>query len=341
VRSRPYNIHVVLALEVSMKRISFWSAAALCATLAVPALRADVKTREKTTFALEGVMGGLMKRFGGKVANEGLTSTVAVKGNRKSSVNDLTGEIIDLGEEKVYRLDVKKKEYTVKTFADLRAEYEKAKADAEKEAKNAKPEDKQEAEEAGEQLTFDIDVKKTGEKKTIAGYDAEEAIVTITAHEKGKSIEESGGFVLTNDTWLGPKIAALDELMQFQLKFVRAVYGEQFAADMQQMAGVLALYPSYKTMAAQLQTEGQKLQGTPLSTTTVFEAVKSAEQMKESESDSSGGGGLGGMFAKKLLSKNKPQQRAKVFTTTHDLLSIDTSVSPEDLAIPAGYKQKK
>jgi hypothetical protein len=308
VRSRPYNIHVVLALEVSMKRISFWSAAALCATLAVPALRADVKTREKTTFALEGVMGGLMKRFGGKVANEGLTSTVAVKGNRKSSVNDLTGEIIDLGEEKVYRLDVKKKEYTVKTFADLRAEYEKAKADA---------------------------------KKTIAGYDAEEAIVTITAHEKGKPIEESGGFVLTSDTWVGPKIAALDELTQFQLKFVRAVYGEQFAADMQQMAGVLALYPSYKTMAAQMQTEGQKLQGTPLSTTTVFEAVKSAEQMKESESDSSGGGGLGGMFAKKLLSKNKPQQRAKVFTTTHDLLSVDTSVSPEDLAIPAGYKQKK
>ena len=73
----------------------------------------------------------------------------------------------------------------------------------------------------------------------------------------------------------------------------------------------------------------------------MFEAVKSAEQMKESESDSSSGGGLGGRFAKKLLSKNKPQQRAKVFTTTHDLLSVDTSVSPEDLAIPAGYKQKK
>jgi hypothetical protein len=325
-----------------MKRISFWSAATLCAALAVPVLRADVKTREKTTFALEGVMGGLMKRFGGKAANEGLTSTVAVKGDRKSSVNDLTGEIVDLSEEKIYRLDVKKKEYTVKTFADLRAEYEKAKADAEKEAKNAKPEDKQEAEEAGTQLAFDVDVKKTGEKKTIAGYNAEEAIVTITAHEKGKAIEESGGFVLTSDTWLGPKIAALDELAQFQLKFVRAVYGEQFAADMQQMATVLALYPSYKTMATQMQSEGQKLQGTPLSTTVVFEAVKSAEQMKESESDASSGGGLGGMFAKKLMAgKNKPQQRAKVFTTTHDMLSVETSVSPDDLAIPAGYKQKK
>ncbi len=329
-----------------MKRISFWSAATLCAVLAVPVLRADVKTREKTTFALEGVMGGLVKRFGGKVANEGLTSNVAIKGNRKSSINDLNGEIIDLGEEKVYRLDVKKKEYTVKTFAELRAEFEKAKADAEKDAKNAKPEEKPKAEEPTTQtaqMTYDIDVKKTGEKKAIAGYNTEEAIVTVTAHEKGKPIEESGGFVLTSDTWLAPKIAALDELMQFQLKFVRAVYGEQFAADMQQMASVMAMYPSYKTMASQMQTEGQKLQGTSLSTTVVFEAVKSAAEMKETESDtSSGGGGIGGMFAKKLMSgKNKPQQRVKVFTTTHDLLSVDTSVSAEDLAIPAGYKEKK
>jgi hypothetical protein len=327
-----------------MKRIPFWSAAALCAVLAVPVLRADVKTREKTTFALEGVMGGLMKRFGGKVANEGLTSTIAVKGNRMSSINDLNGEIVDLSEQKLYRLDVKKKEYTVKTFAELRAEFEKAKADAEKEAKNAKPEEKPKAaEEPATQMTYDIDVKKTGEKKTIAGYNTEEAIVTVTAHEKGKPIEESGGFVLTNDTWLAPKIAALDERMEFELKFVRAVYGEQFAADMQQMASVLAMYPAYKTMASQMQTQGGKLQGTPLSTTMVFEAVKSAEEMKDAGSDSSSsGGGLGGMFAKKLMSgKNKPQQRVKVFTTTHDLLSVDTSVSAEDLAIPAGYKEKK
>jgi hypothetical protein len=131
--------------------------------------------------------------------------------------------------------------------------------------------------------------------------------------------------------------------MEFELKFVRAVYGEQFAADMQQMASVLAMYPAYKTMASQMQTQGGKLQGTPLSTTMVFEAVKSAEEMKDAGSDSSSsGGGLGGMFAKKLMSgKNKPQQRVKVFTTTHDLLSVDTSVSAEDLAIPAGYKEKK
>jgi len=68
-------------------------AALVCAALAVPALRADVKTREKTTFALEGVMGGLVRTFGGKAAKEGITSDVALKGTRKSSISDVSGQM--------------------------------------------------------------------------------------------------------------------------------------------------------------------------------------------------------------------------------------------------------
>ncbi len=319
-------------------------AALVCAALAVPAVRADVKTREKTTFALEGIMGGIVRTFGGKAAKEGITSDVALKGDRKSSISDVGGQIIDLREQKVYTLDVKKKEYKVQTFAEIRAEFEKAKADAEKQAKDAKPEDKEKADQAAKQMEFEINVKKTGEKKSLAGYDTEEVVVTVTGHEKGKALEESGGFVMTSDMWMAPKIAALDELGQFQLKYMRAVYGESFVADMQQMAAVMAMYPSFKTMATQMQTEGQKMQGTPLSTTVVFEAVKSAEQMKaaDSQKDSGGGGGLGGMLGKKLMgNRAQPTQRTKVMTTTNDMLSVATSVSAADVAMPEGYKEKK
>ncbi len=60
-----------------------------CAAVAVasPSLLADVKTREKTTFSLEGVLGGVVRIFGGRAAREGVESTVAVKGNRKISLN--------------------------------------------------------------------------------------------------------------------------------------------------------------------------------------------------------------------------------------------------------------
>jgi len=319
-------------------------AAVVGTALVVPALRADVKTREKTTFALEGVVGAVVKFVGGKAANEGVTSAVAVKGNRKSSISDLSGQIIDLTEQKVYTLDVKKKEYKVQTFAEIRAAFEKARADAEKNAAKMKEEDKQQADDAAKQLEFDVTVKETGQKKSLAGYDTHEVVVTMTGHEKGKTIDDSGGFVMTSDMWIGPKIAALDELTAFQLKYIKAVYGEAFMADMQQMAGMMAMYPSFKTMATQMETEGRKLQGTPLSTTVTFEAVKSAAQMKEAESQpqSSGGGGIGGMIGKKLMGKPAPpQQRSKLMTTTHDMLSVEAAVSDAEVALPEGYKEKK
>jgi mevalonate kinase len=97
-------------------------------------------------------------------------------------------------------------------------------------------------------------------------------------------------------------------------------------------------------MAETMRTEGRKLQGTAISTTMTFEGVKSAEQMKAaaSQSSGSGGGGLSGMLARRVAgNRGQPQQRSKVLTTTHDMLSIDTTVTSEDVAIPAGFKEKK
>ena len=327
-----------------MKNTFRWSTVALAAVLAAPVLQADVKTRAKTTFALEGMLGGVVRVFGGRAAKEGIESTTAVKGNRKSTMNDTSGQIVDLTEEKVYAVDVKKKEYRVTTFAEMRAQFEKAKAEAEKQAREAKPEEKEQMEEAGRQLEFDFDVKETGARKEIAGYNAREVVLLVTGREKGRALEEGGGFVMTSTMWMGPRLAALDELHQFDLRFARAVYGENFAADMQQMAGMMAMYPSFKTMASRMQAESGKLDGTALSTTVMFESVRSAEQMKAASAPpaSSGGGGLSGMLGRRMLgNRGQPQQRTKVLTTTNDLLSVATTVADADVAIPAGFKEKK
>jgi hypothetical protein len=101
-------------------------------------------------------------------------------------------------------------------------------------------------------------------------------------------------------------------------------------------------------MGEKMQAEGSKLQGTPLETTLTFESVKSAaefkqvQQQQQQQQQSGGGGGIGGMFASKLGPKPGPaEQRSKVMTTTHAVLSLDTTVTPADLAIPAGFKEKK
>ena len=116
-----------------MKRLLISCAIALpLLALAGPAL-AEVKTREKSQIKIEGMIGRMVNMFGGKAAKEGIVSTVAVKGNRKATVNDATGQIIDLSEEKIYDLDMKKKSYEVTTFEELRRRMREAREKAQKE----------------------------------------------------------------------------------------------------------------------------------------------------------------------------------------------------------------
>ena len=118
-----------------MKRLLISCAIAfpMVALTAGPAM-AEVKTREKTHVSLGGMLGRMFNLFGGKAAKEGVVSTTAVKGNRKATVNESNGQIIDLGEEKIYELDFKKKTYQVTTFEEIRQRMREARERAEKDA---------------------------------------------------------------------------------------------------------------------------------------------------------------------------------------------------------------
>src|SRR6266550_6894850 len=106
-------------------------------TIALPLLAfipgpawAEVKTREKSHISLGGMIGKVFNMFGGKAAKEGVVATTAVKGNRKATMNESTGQIIDLAEEKVYDLDMKKKTYEVTTFEQMRQKMREAREKA-------------------------------------------------------------------------------------------------------------------------------------------------------------------------------------------------------------------
>jgi hypothetical protein len=326
-------------LEDAMKRWSLYSAALVVTiALAAASLRADVKTTEHSTFHFEGLVGAFINRMAG--GDAGLTYQIAVKGNRMSRITGNTGQIIDLGEEKVYTLDMKKKEYKVQTFAELRAELEKARADAEKRQQDVSKEDKEQAQQASEQIDFDVKVEPTNEHKTIAGHDARKTILTLTMREKGKTLEDGGGMVITDTMWMAPRVAALDEVRDFYLKYFQAVYGQAFAGmDLQQMNAVSALLQGLGPSMQRMSSELKKLQGTPLASEMVVESVKSAEQMKAASSNG-GGGGLGGMLARRMM-RRQTEQRTKALTTTNETMSIAASATADDVAIPAGFKQKK
>jgi hypothetical protein len=322
------------------------------------ALRADVKTDEKMKFEFGGVLGKVVNIFGGKGAREGITSTVAVKGSRKSTFNDTTGQIVDLAEEKVYDLDLKHKSYTVITFAEIRQRMEEAKAKAEKEAREQQANTKdaeQTAQPPENNVDIDLDIRRTGERKTINGFDTERSVIAVTVREKGKSLEQSGGLQITTDMWLAPRVPAMKEVVDFDVQYAQKLYGPMIAgASPQDMAAAMALYPTIKPALERMASEVGKLEGTAIATVTKVEAVKPAEelaaQQKQAQADakpnlSGGVGGLIGGFAKRAAAKKAsggdgPQARASIMTTTSEILKIATDVSAGEVAIPAGFKQQ-
>jgi hypothetical protein len=318
-------------------------------------LWAEVKTEEKSQLKFEGMMGRMMGLFGGKAAKEGVVNTVAVKGNRKMTLSENEGQIIDLTEQKVYSLDLKKKTYEVVTFEEMRRRLQEAQ---EKAAKAAKDNTKTEQPPSEKQMEFDFSVKESGQKRAISGYDCREVVMIITAHEKGKTLEEGGGMVMTTHSWLGPNIPALKEIAEFDQRYAKAMalaFNMGDAAE--QMAMASAMYPGMKDMIGKMQVESVNMEGAQILTEMAMESVKTAAQMSQEQkqaSDDSGGGsitsvrGLGGLLGKGLGKKkpaesdpNKPANRSTIFTMNHELLKIATSVADSDVAIPAGFKEKK
>src|SRR5262245_3983292 len=277
----------------------------LAVLLATPVLvRADVKKDEKTLVTFSGMLGRMANLFGGKAAKEGVVSTVAVSGDRKMTINDMRGEIVDLREQKIYELDVRRKTYKVTTFEELRqrmAEMEqKAKENAAKAPKEEQPQHQ------GKEMDVDLDVKNTGQTKTLNGFQTSQVIVTVTVREKGKKLEESGGLVMTADNWMTKSVPALKEITDFDIRYYKALMTPQLTADMQQMATAFAMMPGLKDAMARMQRAG--LEGTAIAITTTVEAVKSPEQMKQQEqstADSGGGtptsigGALGGLMRRR------------------------------------------
>ncbi len=342
-----------------MRVVRFILAAAL-----VVVCRADVKTEEKTQFKMEGMMGRMMSMFGGRAAREGTVNTVAVRGNRKMTVNDQRGQLIDLDEEKIYEIDFRDRSYKVTTFDEMRRRMQEAR---ERMAKTPPPPGEPPAQKQDpNQMEMDFSLKESGQKKNINGYDCREVVMTIVTRQKGKTLEEGGGMVMTSNMWLAPKIAAMKEIQDFDLRYARKMADAFFPGGAEQMGAALAMYPYLKEMMGKFQAENVNMDGTSILTVMTVEMVADAQaaqqqqqqqaQQRREEPPASitSVRGLGGMIGRRMAKRKAeeaqnqpsggaegPKNRATFMTTTHELVRVATSLSPSDVAVPAGFKEKK
>jgi len=327
------------------------------ALFAAPA-HADVKKEERNQVTFSGMLGKVANFFGGKATKEGIVSTVAVSGDRKmTTTGDTTGQIVDLREERIYDLDLRRKTYTVLTFEQLRQRLREAEAKARENA--AKQPKEEQAPNQGKEVEVDFDIKNTGQTKTINSYDTRQVVATITVREKGRTLEQSGGLVMTVDTWL-TKAVSLKEISDFDRRYFEKLAGPVSAADAQQMATAMAMFPGLKEAFARLSRED--FGGTAIQSTTSIDAVKSAEQMKEEQNaaasnekeqstPTSVGGAVGGAIGGFMRRRQQPQEskpgantnpaRATFMTMNNEVLKIATNTTAADVAMPEGFKERK
>jgi hypothetical protein len=323
--------------------------AALC-VLSIDPLVADVRTSERTRIEFGGTLGRIVNFFGGRAAREGVTSTVAVKGDRKATTNDQTGQIVDLAEEKVYELDIRRKRYKVTTFAELRRRMEEAQKRAAEEAARQEGREQDDASQAREepQVEVDIDVRETGERRTINGFDTRQVMLIVTLRQKDRTLEQGGGLVATTDLWLAPMVPGMNEVVDFDRRYAEQVYGGMVAgASAEQVAAAMAMYPMLKEALGRVAVEGAKLEGTAILTTLTMDAVRSEEEVaaqakaQESPAPSGGLGGLLGGLARRGARRDENQNPARTtfMTSTSEVLSVTTTVPASDVEIPAGFRE--
>lgn len=297
---------------------------------------AEATVEQRTQAHFGGALGGIINVFGGKATHEGLTSSTAIKGDRKLTRTGDSGELVDLGAEKVYHLDFAHKTYKVVTFEELRKQFEEQKARSEKSEEKSTEKNK------GPEYEVDFDIKDTGAKETINGFNTHQVIATATVHEKGKTLAQSGGSVLTADMWMGPHIAAMKEIADFDRRYFEKLYGPLYgSAEMQQMAVLMATNPTFAKAMKTFSQKRSSMEGTAIRTNLSFETVAGKDQAAESDSGSASPlGGLMRRVQQRRQEKSGEPAKSKLFDSTVELTRATGSASASDVAIPAGFAQK-
>jgi hypothetical protein len=175
---------------------------ALAGLLGAPVL-ADF-SYEQTARMSGGTLLRMMRLIpGGGKAAEPQTSRISIKGNRMSTVSAKQISIIDLDAETMTDVDLDKKTYAVITFAEF------------KEIMLAMQQKMSQQKTEGMAMDFRVDVKETGEKRTIDGHPTRQFIMNLATDMKDQKSGQTVTTEMVMDMWLAPRVAGYEEVQRF------------------------------------------------------------------------------------------------------------------------------
>ena len=344
-------------------------ACCVAGVLVSAAAQADVTMQEKMSLSGAGMM---------KMANMTGTTTTVISGSRARTESNMTFEsammrtfapgsgnhieIVRLEEDKIYSLDPKKKTYSETTFAEQRAKMQQSMEQMNK------------SQAAQQQSTSGVDesecewsdpkseVKKTGEKALIGGFQAERVQITASQSCRNKKDGSVCDFGLEFDQWYAPGFEASAETVAYQRAYAEKLgFGAASSRDFAERAQ--SMFGRYKGIWGELGKRMAELDMKGYAVKSGFSLGIGGPQCQNAQQVQSQGGpqtpgglggalggALGGMFNKKK--QQEPAQAAPpptmagglmpLMSMSNELVSVSRDAAPaQAFEVPGDFKKTK
>jgi hypothetical protein len=277
-----------------------------------------------------------------------------------------SADIVLLDQDKIYHLNMNKKEYTETTFEQFRAQMQKM-----SDQMNASENRQQPSAVDQSKCTWlpaKVDVNKSGEKAQIAGYDAQRVTVTATQPCQDKETGAICEVALVLDQWTSTDFAESSEARKFYTAYASKMgFDASSSQDVSERAK--ALFGQYKGLWTEVAAKMQSVKGYPVKSSFTLGLGgaqckdSNSQQSQTSQSDSAAQspndlagavvGKLGGLFQKKKPAADAsaapapaaaavamPPGDVALMTVSSQVVSVSTNaVSADVFVVPAGFKK--
>jgi len=266
-------------------------------------------------------------------------------------------DITRLDKELCWHLDMNDKKYTELTFAEMKVMFEKGLQEAQSEKGKGDDQD-------SIQFKADVKVDATGKSQTIAGYKADEVIISMAFKGTDKESGKSGTMNMIIDMWMSKDVPGYQEYQNFN-----KTLAEKLGFSGQAQGSMDQALKGFGVDAKVVYEKMKGVEGMPLLTvvsimpegvdTLVAKAMDSEkaakpgeQEVQEPETQSSKDMALkklGGLFGKKKDKGNKESAKAEpkqggspyLFHITTTVTQITGSdISATEFEVPQGFKKK-
>lgn len=295
------------------------------------------------------------------------THTIAVKGGKMVTYDSESATIVDADAETITQIDLKKKQYSVITFAEMKQAMEAMRAQLEQMQAQLR-QAQQQAPQVNPVGAFKVAVSETGQTKVISGLNTKQYILTMemSAPAVPGAPADLPANKTTMDSWLAPAVPGYEEITAFGTKMASKM-SDVFASGLNPMA--MYREDVAKSIAAVTQ-EMSKMSGIPVYQTMTMTGVQPSlpnvgEAAKGAAKDAAGqaaagavagrsrfgglAGGIAGLGRRKQeeskpAEQEQPQQQitwqpVTLLEQVTELSGLAATADALKFAVPAGFKQ--